>query len=105
MTTMTLFADATPNRLNPNTGEPFVLGVCAEIAHSLHLPAGQVRMATAAAIIGSLVVPGLIAYAVLGLVFRSRRHFNKARPCNPALARANAVLEAYIHEKRNGRDA
>jgi phage shock protein PspC (stress-responsive transcriptional regulator) len=100
MTTMTLFADATPSHLNPNTGEPLALGVCAEIARSLHLPAGQVRLVAAVAIVASLLVPGLIAYGVLGLVFRSRRHFDRARPCNPALARANAVLEAYIGERR-----
>lgn len=100
MTTMTLFAAATPNHFSPNSGEPLALGVCMEIAHSLHLPVGQVRLVAAAAIVGSVLVPGLIAYAVLGFVFRSRRAFERARPHNPAIARANAVLDAYLAQRR-----
>ena len=96
MATMPLFADATP----PQTNEPLVMGVCAQIAAALRLPVGHVRFVVALAIAASLVVPGLLVYAALGLIFRSRLRFAKSRPCNPSLARANSVLEAYIQSTR-----
>jgi phage shock protein PspC (stress-responsive transcriptional regulator) len=103
MSTIALYAASTPRPMNPNSGEPIALGVCAEIARSLHVPTGQVRLVAAAMIIGSLVVPGLIAYGVLGYVFHSRRRFARSHPANPALARANSVLDAYIGERRTTR--
>ncbi len=104
MSTMALYAAPTHRHMTPNSGEPIALGVCAEIARSLRLPTGQVRLVAAAMIVASLVLPGLIAYGVLGYVFQSRRRFAKSHPANPALARANSVLDAYIGQTRKGLD-
>jgi phage shock protein PspC (stress-responsive transcriptional regulator) len=100
MTTMTLTADTTPR--HPN--DPIFLGVCAEIATTLRLPTGQVRIIAAAAIVASLVIPGLIAYVVLGHSLRSRRKFRRTRQQSARLARADGVLMAYLAEKRARRD-
>lgn len=92
MTTMTLTADTTPR----NPDDPIFLGVCVEIARTLHLPTGQVRLITAVTIVASLVIPGLIAYAILGHSLRSRRRFHQNRQQCARIARAGSALDAYM---------
>jgi phage shock protein PspC (stress-responsive transcriptional regulator) len=96
MATMPLFAYTPP----PQASEPLLMGVCAQIARALRLPVNHVRIVVALAVAASLVIPGLLVYGALGLTFRSRTRFAKSRPCNPSLARANSVLDAYIESTR-----
>ena len=98
MTTMTLTADTTPR----HPGDPIFLGVCAEIARTLRLPTGQVRVVATAVIIGSLVVPGLAAYAVLGYALKSRKRFRRTRQQCARLERATSALEAYVASRNSG---
>ena len=96
MTTMTLTADTTPR----HSGDPIFLGVCSEIARTLHIPAGQVRLIAVATIVSSLVIPGLIAYAILGQSLRARRRFHQNTQQCARIARAGRPLDAYMATPR-----
>ncbi len=96
MMTMPVFANAGPR----HDRDPLALGVCSQISRSLAVPVRHVRAIAALAIAVSLVVPGLLAYALLGHTLRARRAFHRTQQQRTRIARGGYVLEAYIDARQ-----